>query len=182
MVVVEFWYPLSTFGVHSMRKKLQFLRYYNQFHDKIFTYLLYRVQFDRPLAEDLTSEVFLKAYDKFDSFDKDRSFQAWIYRIAHNHLVNHYKGKKPQTALEDVEHVLEDDTDLPQHIDIQIDLERLKLLMAELPDAMQEIIELRYLHELSHDEIAECLQKNVGAVRTMLSRSMKKLKILAVPV
>ena len=68
-----------------------FLRYYNEYKDKIYTFFLYRVNFNCEQAEDLTADVFLKAFRKFDTFDRARSFQAWIYTIARNHLYNYYR-------------------------------------------------------------------------------------------
>ena len=82
----------------SRQKK--FKHYYCQYKDKIFTYFYYRVNFNQALAEDLTSDVFIKALKAFKRFEADKSFQAWIYAIARNHLINHYRVATREVQLE----------------------------------------------------------------------------------
>src|SRR6056297_1297796 len=77
-----------------------FLGFYKQYSNKIYNYFFYRVNFNDEVAEDLTSEVFLKAYKHFDSFDQSQSFQAWIFSIAHNHLANYYRDSKIHFSLD----------------------------------------------------------------------------------
>ena len=77
---------------------MEFQTLYWRFKDKIYNYFYYRTGFNKSVAEDLTSTVFLSALEHFDSYDKSRPFQPWIFRIAHNLLVNHYRQTKPQIS------------------------------------------------------------------------------------
>ncbi|OGH70644.1 MAG: hypothetical protein A3C90_01840 [Candidatus Magasanikbacteria bacterium RIFCSPHIGHO2_02_FULL_51_14] len=163
-----------------MAEKETFLSYYGRYRDKIYTYFLYRVSFQRELSEDLTSDVFLKAFDAFDSFDANRSFQAWIYTIARNHLINFYhkQAKQKTVALEDVKDTLlagahEDDS---RKIDRTLEFERVMERIDTLPEEHQELIVLRYMNELSYKEIADITGKEEGALRVAVSRILQTLK------
>ena len=80
------------------KKNKRFSQYYNEFFEKIYNYIFFRVGNNRQMAEEFTQEVFLKAYENFDDFDKNANFSAWIYRIAHNHIIDHYRKKKTNTT------------------------------------------------------------------------------------
>lgn len=150
-----------------------FISYYEQYKNKIFNYFLYRVNFNRTVAEDLTSEVFLKALDHFASFDQSKSFQAWIFTIAHNHLVNHYRVANRETELFDYQHFTQADT---KRVEEQQELERVLQAIHTLDPSDRDILLLRFVDELSNAEIAELLAKDEGAVRTKMSRSLAKLR------
>lgn len=150
-----------------------FIGYYEQYKNKIFVYFLYRVNFNRTVAEDLTSEVFLKALKNFDTFDKNRSFQSWIYAIAHNHLVNHYRVANRETELLENQFVTQRELD---QIDQKQELERVLGAIKKMIDSDREILLLRFVDELSNSEIASLLEKDEGAIRTKMSRALVKLR------
>lgn len=155
------------------RSKESFIFYYNQFKNKIYAYFLYRVNFDKKLAEDLTSEVFLKALKKFADFDGAKPFQPWIFKISHNHLVNYYKSAKREVALEVVENFLPytDNSAVEKY-----ELEKVMGIISRMEARDKEILLLRYAQGLDNAEIADLLDKEEGAVRTQFSRSLAKLR------
>ena len=154
----------------------EFLTYYQKYKHKIFNYFWYRTGFKQELAEDLTSEVFIKALRKFSSFKKDLSFQAWIYQIAHNHLIDHFrKNKYDQVELEEAMHVPDQrvgNKNMEDKVFLQQVLDNIK----SLPDYYQEILVLKYINHLETTEIANILEKEEGAVRTALHRGLKELR------
>lgn len=150
-----------------------FIAYYEQYKNKIFVYFLYRVNFNRDIAEDLTSEVFLKALDKFDSFEADKSFQAWIFAIAHNHLVNYYRVANREVEL--LENQLSRSSEL-ERIELNHEIEKIFKAINEMDDSDRDILFLRFVDQLSNTEIAELLGKEEGAIRTKMSRSLSKLR------
>ncbi len=153
--------------------KDNFLGYYDKFKNKIFVYFLYRVNFNRELAEDLTSEVFLKALKNFDSFDETKSFQSWIFAIAHNHLVNHYRIAGRETQLFEEQYLTQVDT---HKVEINYELELVMKIINQMEQSDREILLLRFVDELSNSEIAQLLAKEEGAIRTKMSRSLAKLR------
>lgn len=157
-----------------MRKNRDnFLPYYNQYKDKIYNYFLYRVGFDKPLAEDLSSEVFIKALKSFDDFDKTKKFQSWIYMIAHNHLVNHYKVSGRVGPIEPLENSLHY---IDSSAEEKYELERVLKIIDTMESSESEVLRYKFIDQLSNEEIAEILEKEEGAVRTQISRSLVKLR------
>lgn len=150
-----------------------FTQNYHQFKDKIFNYFWYRVNFNRELAEDLTSEVFIKAMKNFTSFKVSQSFQAWIFTIAHNHLVDHYKKKKRDVSLEDILEMADGDK---KAIENKVFVKEVIVEIERLPDYYQEVVTLKYINGLTTKEMSEILEKEEGAIRTALSRAVKELK------
>lgn len=152
-----------------------FIGYYDQFKNKIYNYLLYRTGFDRELAEDLTSEVFIKAFKNFDSFDEAKQFQSWIFTIARNHLINHYKASKKTVPIADVEQTL---SIQPEDVGQLLEVTRIIEIIGTMDDSDKDPLLLRYVDDLTNQEIAEVLDKEEGAVRTQISRSLVKLRLL----
>ena len=155
------------------KKQESFVAYYNQFKDKIYAYFLYRVGFDIKVAEDLTSEAFLKALKKFDDFDTEKPFQPWIFAISHNHLVNHYKSAKREVPLEEIQNFVKC---AGVKIEEKFELERVMGIINQMKEGDKEILLLRFAQGLTNMEIADVLDKEEGAVRTQISRSLSKLR------
>jgi len=151
----------------------KFLVNYKEYKDKIYTYVLYRVDFNASIAEDLTSEVFMKAWEHYKNFDESRSFQAWIYAIAKNHLKNHYRTCNREIGLEVTKEI---STDFKCKIEVDIELKRLVEEMKELKSSYREVLLMRFVDELSNKEIAEVLGKEEGAIRTHISRALNELR------
>ncbi|MCU0679083.1 MAG: RNA polymerase sigma factor [Planctomycetes bacterium] len=150
-----------------------FLFYYHAYKDKIFTFFFYRVNFNRALAEDLTSEVFLKAFSHFSHFEPNRSFQAWIYRIAHNHLCNHYRSASREVDLAQAGNM---DHDIRRQCETNLELVRIIKVMYGLEPYFRDVLIFRFVDGLSNSEIASLLDKEEGAVRTQISRALAVLK------
>lgn len=154
-----------------------FIFYYNEFKDKIFHYFLYRVGLDRSLAEDLTSEVFIKALKNFEAFDASKRFQPWIYAIAHNHLVNHYRLAGRFVPLGAIEETRESSLEVSgQQVEIRYELGRALRAIDAMPNEEREVLRLKFVDGLGNREIAEVVGKEEGAVRTQISRSLHKLR------
>jgi len=150
-----------------------FMAYYSQFKHKIYVYFLYRVSYNKAVAEDLCSEVFLKAMKHFDDFDQTKPFQAWIFKISHNHLVNYYKANKHDLALSEVEEFV---GAIDGSAEERIELSRVMDIIEEMSETDKDILLMRYAQGMTNTEIAEALDKDEGAIRTQLSRSLAKLR------
>ncbi len=154
-------------------KNPDFLIYYDEYKDKIFNYFWYRIDFNRDLAEDLTSEAFIKALTHFDSFDPTRSFQAWIYAIAKNHLLNYYRTAGREVELSWATDKCQDQL---RGVEIDLELENIILTIRTLEPYHREVLLLRFVDGLDNSEIALILEKDEGAVRTQVSRALKILR------
>ena len=153
-----------------------FGRLYDLYVDRIFRFITYRVG-DEPTAEDLTSEVFMKAWDALDDYElKGAPFGAWLFRIARNTVIDHHRTKKEKVELEKVAPILEDPQADPQGEVIgELKLERLQAAMSQLTVAQQEVLTLKFIEGLSTRETAEVLGKKQGAIRALQMRGLHAL-------
>jgi len=155
---------------------LEFEQYYDQYKHKIYSYLYYRSGRDKELAEDLTSEVFMKALEKFHTYRKDSSFQSWIYAIAHNHLVDHFRKNKTTVDLELVENVVVSEGDVTSILNKRVAAEQVEELLDYLSDEEKEIVLMRYHQSLSMKDISEVVDKPDTTVRVIVHRALAKLR------
>lgn len=130
--------------------------------------------------DDLVQDVFIKAYTNIQSFDHEKRFSPWIYRIAHNTFVNELKRKERSGfGLFDADTVL---PFLPakEKADSEVIEEELgselESLVKELPAKYREVIVLHYYESLSYIEISDILQIPVTTVGVRMTRARKKLK------
>lgn len=159
------------------KKRKRFASYYNTYFEKIYRYIFFRVGQNRETAEDLTSEVMLKAYEAFENFDQERNFGVWIYIIARNHLIDHYKKtKKDIVALEDAEYELKYDDKLEEKAETEMKMEHVEQAIERLPDQHKEVITLKFMSEMTNKEIAEVLNLKETHVRVLISRATGNLK------
>lgn len=160
-----------------------FIEFYEQYKNKLFTYLMYRLNFDKELSEDLLMDIVLKAYEKFGSYkEKKGSFKSWIFTIAHNHLLNYWRDQKKKKTV-DIESVSMDkevliDDKGKENVDKEIEMKRIREVFVAMNESGAELLELKYIHDFSNKEIAKVLKKREGAVRTALTRAISQFKEL----
>jgi RNA polymerase sigma-70 factor (ECF subfamily) len=149
---------------------------YDHYHASVYR-VIYGQTRSTPLTEDLTADTFFRALRGIRRFRLDAAlFPAWLYRIARNLVIDHFK--KSRTRLEQVqdmsrhEHVAGDaDTALVA----LLDRERVRAALADLPTGQRRVIELRFLGELSTSEVADLLDTTEGAVKQLQLRGLRNL-------
>ena len=159
-----------------------FAQVYDLFVEKIYRFIYFKVS-NQEEAQDLTSEVFLKAWNASQDAGQvtGSTLPAFLYKIARNVVIDHYRQKKQDISLEAIMETGEEprDTDgLVEKFDIKLDLAILEKVMMELKDEYREIIVMRYIDELSTTEIADILGKTKGNVRVLQSRAIEAVKRL----
>lgn len=147
---------------------------YQRYLSRIYRYIYYRVGEERE-AEDLTETVFLKVWEAMPRFRVGEvSFKTWIYRVAHNLLVDHYRTRKEPPLTMDLD--LEDPKPLPEEeVMRQEKQEWISAAIAQLNPDYQQILALRFINGLSHAEASEVVGRSVAAVRVMQHRALKAL-------
>jgi len=162
---------LSQLGNQEM-----FARLYDAYMERIYRYIYFRVTDDK-LAEDITSQVFLKAWGKLDTYRTGQSpFVAWLYRIAHNAIIDHYRTRKVAISLEETNAVeLSHVDDVDEKLDLQIQLRELREALQGLTEKQQQVLILKFIDGLSTTEIAQQLGKQQGAVRALQMRGLHRL-------
>ena len=132
-------------------------------------------------AEDLTLEVFLTALEHDNlSWLTDKQQLVWLWRVAHNKLIDSYRrpGQPPAVSLEQVvENASHDETLMPEQLVLRREeLERLYKAIGKLPPQQQQVLQLRYGEGLRFAEIAVLLNKREATVRKICSRSLVLLR------
>ncbi|MFA7662727.1 MAG: RNA polymerase sigma factor [Patescibacteria group bacterium] len=128
--------------------------------------------------EDILQEVFIKAFKNLNSFEVDKSFSSWIYRIAHNEAINSLKKKENKNIdLEDVEYKIFDEKfDINEKIDQAILRQNLSVALSKLKLEYKEVLVLFYFEGLSYTEISDVLKIPTSTVGTIIKRSKEILK------
>lgn len=164
-------------GMSELAQYHLFIDSYNAHKHKIYNYFYYRVAHDRALAEDLTSDTFLKAYENFETFNTKFAFTTWVFAIARNVLTDYYRKSATRNVEELDEEVPDEHAILfLETLDKHIDLERIRNGLSELPDAQRNAIEMRYFEYREVGEIAERIQADPSAVRKNISRGLTRLR------
>lgn len=156
-----------------------FAALYDRYVDQTFGYVYRRVQ-HRQTAEDLTSDVFLRAFRRLDSFEwQGVDLGAWIMTIARNRVHDHFKSARfrmeraSDQTPEDATPGVEDD---PERVAMGRDMARaLGRALENLSDDHREVIELRFVHDRSVSETAAIMGRTVGATKALQYRALKAL-------
>ncbi len=158
-----------------------FAQLYEEYFDKIYRYVTIRIG-DKMEAEDITQQVFLNAIKAISSFKwKGVPFSAWLFRIAHNQVVD-YLRKKTKRASVPLEESLVVGGDDPHEIfERKLDIERLASAVKKLTPAQQEVISLRFAGEMPIAEVARVMARSEGAVKALQHSAIVALrKVLSV--
>ncbi|MBI2756989.1 MAG: sigma-70 family RNA polymerase sigma factor [Chloroflexi bacterium] len=135
-------------------------------------------------AEDLAEQVFFKAWEALPRFTwQGRPFLAWLYRLAHNALVDHLRRQRPTTSLTPTRDDGERPFDLASDVDgaafaQRLDAQVLIAVIQQLTPDQQAVIALKFLEGRETAEIAEILDKREGTIRALQLRALLSLRRL----
>lgn len=147
---------------------------YRQYADPVYRYLLSRTR-NPGVAEELTAQTFLAALEAFPRYRHRGKLAAWLFSIARNKSADHFRDAD---RLADLDQIADWQTDLDLDARNQESERRraLQAAIAELPEAQQELLRLRYLAELSFSEMGDLLGRNADAVKKSLYRLQARLR------
>ena len=150
---------------------------YDQNIDKIYRFIYFKVN-SKEVAEDLTSEVFVRGWDKFKLPGQElKNPSAFLYQIARNLVVDHYR-EKGRAQVISTDYLMVDDPkqDLAEATLLKSDMDAVRAVLFELNDDYQNAIIWRYLEEIPIAEISEMMNKSEEATRVTLHRALKALR------
>ena len=153
-----------------------FAAIYQAYVDRIYRFLRYRAP-DQASAEDLTSEVFLRAWDKLGSYHPTGApIAAWLFRIARNLAIDHARLRKPLVDLETLPpQEAASSSSMDDWVHARIDGRQVMQLLEELSEPQREVLVLKFVEGLATAEVAQVLGKRQGAVRALQMRGLQAL-------
>lgn len=152
---------------------------YDRYAPKIYAYLYRRVS-SVQLAEDLTADVFVRVLQAIQSEQFwHTSFNAWLYRIAHNLVVDYYRRQPEAIHLPLDEQLVADSQTVDSELAEKFSFQRLRSAIGQLTAGQQEVLALRFGERLSTQETAEVMGKTVGAIEGLQHRALTALRKVA---
>jgi RNA polymerase sigma-70 factor (ECF subfamily) len=152
---------------------------YDRYEAKIYSYVFRRMG-DQVIAEDLTAQVFLKMLESIrDRKAWHSSFSGWLYRIAHNLVIDHYRRRDRQSSIDIEETPMASDLEDPtETAEMNMDAERLRAAIRRLTDEQAEVVSLRFLEGYSIAEVATMTNRTEGAIKALQYRAVATLRSL----
>jgi RNA polymerase sigma-70 factor (ECF subfamily) len=163
------------------KDKEAFGKFYDLYISRIYRFIFFKVNSIHD-AQDITSEVFLKIW-QYVKEDRDiKNLNAFTYMVARNSVIDFYRQRsKKEDREETIEEnrmpmIIDEDSDLLKKQNISFDVQRMMAGLDNLKDEYKEIIALRFLDELSIEEISQILGKTKGTIRVLIHRALNALK------
>lgn len=151
---------------------------YRRYVARIYRYH-YRYVGNHAEAEDLTSRTFLQALRAIHRYQaQGGTFQAWLFRIAHNLMANFYRhqSRHPSMALELLPVSPSQEMDLTERLESAEVRRRLLTIIEQLPEERKTLILLKFTEQMSNAEIAVVLGKTEGAIKALYNRTLASLR------
>jgi len=155
----------------------QFSKIYDQYINRIYRFVFLRVN-SSEIAQDLTSETFTRAWNKFRTENPGSGVENWVaflYQIARNLVIDFYR-EKGKIQIVSASYVTDPAMGLEEKAILSSDMSQVKEALSKLGEEQQEIIIWRYLDGLSNKEIALILGKPEGTVRVIIHRALEALR------
>jgi RNA polymerase sigma-70 factor (ECF subfamily) len=153
-----------------------------RYEEKLTRYILRISGGSKEDAEDTLQDVFISAYKNLNDFDQDLKFSSWIYRIAHNKVISHFRKitARPKTVTYEGDsqllNILASSEDLAKELERKYTGEEVRSILGELDEKYKEVLVLKFLEEKDYKEISDILEKPMGTVATLINRAKKQFK------
>ena len=147
---------------------------YRHFVVRIYRYVFLQIR-NTMIAEDITEDVFVKAFRSIKSCQgREDTFSAWLYRIAHNSTIDHFRAEKRRQTfnhnLPSREPVAREDND------ILLDYQDTLRAISDLPPQYRQLLVLKFVEGMGNEEIARIMGKSQGNLRVMQMRAIRELR------
>lgn len=153
-----------------------FTELYNYYLPRIYGYINKRVG-DQALAEDLTSQTFIKMVEHLQRFD-GMSFKSWLYRIATNTVIDHIRTHRPIDDIEDHLEIAEKAPTPDQEAMSGEERDKILHVLTLLPEKYSRVLHLKFYADLSNEEIAASLEITVNNLGVLVHRALKSFQTI----
>ena len=153
-----------------------FAMLYEEYFDRVYRYITVRVG-SRTEAEDLTEQVFLNALESIGTFKwKGAPFSSWLFRIAHNQVIDYQRKAYKREGLPLNESILAGGSDPASAAELNLSMEQLSTAIGKLTDLQRQVVSLRFASALSIAETAKVIGKSDGAVKALQHSAVEALR------
>jgi RNA polymerase sigma-70 factor (ECF subfamily) len=156
---------------------------YDQYVDRIYSYIYHRVG-QAEQAEDLTGQVFMRMLEAIRAGQGWKtSFSGWLYRIAHNLVIDFYRhrGRASFVDIDEAPPIVATEDEPARRVQANLDREDLRAALSQLTEEQAQVITLRFLEDLSIAEVAAIMGKNEGAIKALQYRAVLALRRIMQP-
>jgi RNA polymerase sigma-70 factor, ECF subfamily len=151
-----------------------FARLYEAYFDRVYRFIFFRVTDDQ-MAEDLASQVFLKAWENLHRYHPRGPFLAWLYAIARNSVIDNYRTRKQVVSLDAAAPIAAPDDKLDDQMQLRSEMQALRAAMQKLTQEQQEVLTLKFIADHETAQIAQEMGKSEGAIRALQMRALQAL-------
>ena len=158
-------------------EKEPFGKLYDHYVAPIYRFIVLKVT-GKDEAEDLTHEVFISAWQNLKNYKHQGfPFSSWLYQIARNKVIDHYRTQKQHASLDSLDENLFSVAGVVENnLEKILALDKVKLAITQLNQEQQDVIIMKFIEDLSNEEIANTMSKTEGAVRLLQHRAVNNLK------
>lgn len=151
---------------------------YQRYYPKVYAYIYRRLEtFTRQEAEDVAANVFLRAVEGIGSFSyRGIPLSAWLFRIAHNQLVDHFRQKGKSNTQPLTEGTPVESTTVQDTTEATLIREELNAALKNLTEDQRQVVLLKFFGGLSNAEVAPIIRKSEGAVKALQHRALASLR------
>jgi len=155
------------------------LKYFSEIYDlyvkKIYEFIYFKTH-HKQITEDLTSQTFLKSLENIQKYNSEKGkFSSWLYAIARNAVIDHYRTQKHDLNIDDAWDISSDD-DIILDTENKEKLKRLKLRLKKLTSDQRDVMILRVWNDMSYKEISEIIGKSEANCKMIFSRATEKIR------
>lgn len=154
-----------------------FEQLYDIFVDPLYRFIYFKT--NPTEVDDLLETIFLKVWQKINTYTQDKNnFSAWVFRIAHNTIIDHYRTHKSLFPLDERLQIADEkrDRNPQQKTELTFTQDIIKKALNELKEPYREVVMLKFIQELSNEEIAEITQRTHVSIRVIQHRGLSQLK------
>ena len=161
----------------GVQKELQFTELVKKHQQKLY-YQIKRMVIEHADADDIAQTVWIKVWEKLDSFKLESEFSTWLFRIGYNETIN-FIQKKKKIAIAPL---IDDEGESPSQASVSIGLKPTQILIKleqaikQLPEKQRFVFMLRYYEEMAYEKIAEITQTTVGGAKANFHQAIKKMQ------
>lgn len=159
-------------------RKDEFLKYYDEYSSLLFRFAFSKTN-DRELAKDMTQDTFIKSFEYLQKGESIKNIKAFLYQVMRNIIIDYYRKKKSLSLDENLESGLEiSETNKESKIFENSEEQEAVKMLNSLEEPYRETLILRFVEDLSVNDIAEVLKTTPNVVSVRISRGLEKLREL----